>query len=131
MTLTDERVRALFFACLHATGDPVRVEGVVTRTELDRQQLEAHRAEIEALLDELPDQFKQSPGGGGWSFLNACMDKHDNQWTGFHRTMEFLFLLGLGLGVVECSLPRTLWHRLPGSMPYYLIKFPPGARARA
>jgi hypothetical protein len=77
-------------------------------------------AEIRAMLAELPDQYRKS-GGGGWSFLNACDDRHGTQWTGFHRTMEHLFMLGLAIGAVTLLMPRELWDALPGGMPYYMV----------
>ncbi len=72
------------------------------------------------MLDELPDSFKKS-GGGGMSFQNACVDKQGNQWTDFHQRMEQLFQLGIGIGKVELLMPREMWAMLPGGMPYYAI----------
>lgn len=83
-------------------------------------RLEQHKAEIADLLDELPDDFKSSRGGGG-SFLNACFDKHGNQWTGDHIHVEQLFALGIAAGRVQSCFPRELWPMLPGGMPYYVI----------
>jgi len=68
----------------------------------------------------LPEQFKGS-AGGGWSFLNACDDKHGNQWTDLHLRMEQLFQLGIGIGKVKCLMPRAMWSALPGGMPYYAV----------
>lgn len=59
--------------------------------------------------------------GGGWTFLNACHDRHGNLWTGFHRRMEELFMLGLAIGKVHCLFPRDLWDALPGGMPFYMV----------
>lgn len=73
------------------------------------------------MLANLPDTFRKG-GGGGMSFLEACNDRNGTLWTGNHRSMENLFLLGLALGEVVCLLPRTMWYILPGGMPYYMIK---------
>ena len=73
------------------------------------------------MLSELPDEFRVS-GGGGWSFLQACNDRHGTQWTGFHQAMEELFMLGMAAGLVTELLPRDLWDALPGGMPYYAVK---------
>jgi hypothetical protein len=35
--------------------------------------------------------------------------------------MAQLFALGLGIGMVECQLPRELWDMLPGGVPYYVV----------
>jgi hypothetical protein len=119
--LDPNRVEEIFVDCL-ADGreDHVVAEGITCKVGLNPTRLENHRSEIEAMLDELPDEFKRSVGGG-WSFLNACNDKHGNQWTGLHQRMEQLFQLGIGIGKVEAQLPRKMWAALPGGMPYYVI----------
>lgn len=122
--LTAERVNEIFLDCLFRDGENtsnhVMAEGIVTNVGFHPDRLNSHKDEVVAMLDELPDEFKKS-GGGGWSFLNACDDKHGNQWTGLHQTMEQLFLLGIALGKVKCQLPREMWSVLPGGMPYYVI----------
>jgi hypothetical protein len=97
------------------------VEGIVTTVAFSPAAIQAHRADIGALLAELPDSF-QSSGGGGWSFLNACNDRHGVQWTSFQLVMEHLFLLGLAGGQVSELLPRDMWSAFPGGMPYYVVK---------
>ena len=95
-------------------------EGITLSVGFHPERLDSHEKEIVALLDELPDVFKTSTGGG-MSFLQACNDKHGNQWTGLHQRMEQLFLLGIGIGKVKLCLPRDMWAMLPGGMPYYTI----------
>ena len=122
--IDPERVNAIFMDCLFKDGEDtsnhVKAEGITKNVGFHPDRLESHKAEIEAMLDELPEQFKESVGGG-WSFLNACNDKHGNQWTGFHQRMEQLFQLGIGIGKVKCQLPREIWSVLPGGVPYYSI----------
>ena len=72
------------------------------------------------MLENLPLDFQEN-SGGGMSFLKACDDQEGNQWTGLHRRMEELFVLGTGLGKVKCLMPRELWAALPGGMPYYVV----------
>jgi len=124
MKLNPERVNEIFLDCLFRNGEDtsnhVKAEGITSTVGFHSGRLDSHKAEIEALLNELPDEFKKS-GGGGWSFLNACNDKHGNQWTGFHQRMEQLFQLGIAIGKVESQLPREMWSALPGGMPYYVI----------
>lgn len=123
MRLDPQVVEDTFTTCQDNDGDVV-VDGiVVTGVHFDKAQLADHAELIAGLLLELPDEFKAS-GGGGWSFLNACNDRHGNQWTGLHRTMERLFMLGMGIGMVTCQLPREMWDALPGGMPYYVVKTP-------
>lgn len=122
--LNAERVNAVFCDCVFQDGEDTKVhiqaEGITGKVGFHPRRLESHRAEIETMLDELPENFRQS-GGGGWTFLNACNDRHGNQWTGLHLRMEQLFQLGIGIGKVQSCLPRELWSALPGGMPYYII----------
>ena len=123
--LTIERVEAVFVDCLFReeedTSNHVRADGIVRSVGFHPDRLEAHSEEIVELLAELPDAFQQS-SGGGMSFLNACFDKHDNQWTDVHFRMEQLLLLGLATGRVEYLAPRELWSAFPGGMPYFVVK---------
>src|SRR5260370_37754649 len=131
--LTAERVEELFRQCLAATAgqeDAITIQGIVNAAAFRPEAIENHQEDIGRLLAELPEPFQES-GGGGWSFLNACNDRHGHQWTGLHTTMAMLFGLGLGLGLVECLLPRDLCEALPGGMPYYIIKDRPAGQKGA
>lgn len=123
--LTSERVETILNACLFEEGEDtsnhVRADGIVRSAGFHPGRLEEHKDDIIELLAELPDAFQQS-SGGGMSFLNACFDKHDNQWTDVHFRMEQLLLLGLAIGRVEYLAPRELWSAFPGGMPYFVVK---------
>lgn len=119
--LTAEQVEQTFKAC---QGVDVEVDAIVGLVRFDKSKLADHAELVAAMLLELPTEFR-ADGGGGWSFLNACNDRHGNQWTGFHRTMAMLFALGQGIGMVQCQLPREVWDVLPGGMPYYVIRSAP------
>ena len=56
---------------------------------------------IKEMLDELPDQFKESGGGGGWSILDIGNDKHGRIWTRLRSAMEELVILGIAAGLVK------------------------------
>ena len=122
--LNADRVNQIFCDCLYKdsedTSGLVRAEGINCTVGFNPDRLETHKVEIEEMLGELPDGFKESIGGG-WSFLMATHDKHGNQWTGFHRRMEQLFQLGIAIGKVKCLTPRELWSSLPCGMPYYAV----------
>lgn len=124
MTLTAKRVEAIFKDCLFKKGEDtskhIKAMGVVGNVRFHPERLKIHEAEIVAMLDELPNEFKET-GGGGTSFLNAAIDKHGNQWASFHQQIEQLFQLGIGLGKVRSLIPRKLWYTLPGEMPCYVI----------
>lgn len=122
--LDPERVESIFTECLLRHGeDPsnhIEVKGIVVHAIFHPERLQGHKTEIEAMLDELPDEFKQSHGGG-WSFLCACNDRHNYQWTSTHLHMEELFLLGIGISRVRFLLPREEWQFLQGGMPFLVI----------
>jgi hypothetical protein len=125
--LDSQQVADTFNACIADGDEGFEVDMIVSKIRLDKERLANHAELIAAMLLELPDQFRKS-GGGGWSFLNACDDKHGNQWTGLHLRMSELFAMGQGIGMVECQLPRELWDALPGGMPYYIINDQLGPR---
>lgn len=118
-TLTAQGVEQTFAACQSDLGD-IEIDMIVGKVKFDSAKVEEYGEVIAALLLGLPWQFMES-GGGGWSFLNACMDRNDNQWTGLHLTMGKLFALGQAAGVVTCQMPREAWGLLPGGMPYYVV----------
>ncbi len=123
--LNPKTVNKIFHDSLFGEGEDtshyVEAHGVMLRVGFHPERLESHRAAIKEMLAELPTEFQQL-GGGGWSFLNACNDKHGNQWTGEHRTIELLVLLGIAIGKVKFQLPRDVWKVLPGGMPYFVIE---------
>lgn len=95
------------------------VDGIVNTYVFNIERLKRHKNEIKGFLEQLPDQFHLKKGGG-WSFLNACEDKDGNLW-GQHIDMERLFCLGIGLGYVTLPMPKEMWSKLPGQMPFYTV----------
>jgi len=100
------------------------VAGVAHSVIFCRTNLAKNERMIGAMLDQLPIQFKVRDQGGddGWSFLSACLDRDDNQWTTERLTVEKLIMLGIGTGQAKWFLPRELWALLPGGMPYVVVK---------
>lgn len=120
MKLSSSVLREIGKDCVTFDKDnSVIVQGISHTGYYIKEKLEEHRAEIEELLDQLPSNFKKS-SGGGWSFLNACMDKEENQW-GEQIDVELLMMLGIAIGKVEYCLPREMWRMLPGGVPYFVI----------
>lgn len=124
-TLNANRVNEIFTDCLFRDeelppSEYVPAPGITTNVGFHPERVEGYRDEIAAMLDELPDDFQEN-SGGGMSFLNACNDKHGNQWTGMHQTMEQLFQLGLAVGKATCLMSRDKWDALPGGVPYYVV----------
>ena len=122
---TADRVDSTFKACLFKdnedTTDHIVAEGIVSTVGFHPGRIEENREVIHDMLAELPDDFKAS-GGGGYSFLNACLDRHGNQWTGMHQKQEQLVQLGIAINEVEFILPRDMWPAFPGGMPYFTVK---------
>ncbi len=122
--LSADRLDSVFRDCLFREdedhSDSVPAPGIQCPVGFHPGRLASHRGEISEMLAELPDQFRRS-GGGGWSFLNACVDRSGEQWTGLHQRMEQLFQLGEATGLVKCLLPREAWSVLPGGLPYYSV----------
>ena len=123
MELTAGNVADVFVECQcdenteNAKGP---VKGVIHTVYFDLDALRRRHGDIEDLLDELPEGFHEGKGGG-WSFLQACQDRHGRHW-GEHIDMEKLFLLGLAIGRVREPEPMAcLRDVLPGGMPYYVI----------
>lgn len=124
--LSPVNVENVFTACLAENPDAhnaVTVQGIMHTAAFDRAQLADYHDHIAGMLDQLPSAFKRHDqgGGGGWSFLNACMDRDNNLWTGDHLTMEKLFLLGIATDQAQWCFPREMWDALPGSMPYVVV----------
>jgi len=121
--ISAERVESIFADCFFKDGEDsssyVEARGVTFTAGFQPGRLKEHEAEIVAMLEELPNRFRAS-GGGGWSFLNACNDRHGNQW-GEHQDVERLFMLGIATGKAKCQMPKEMWASLPGGMPYYVI----------
>lgn len=116
---------------IETPGEPpegaIVAEGIIANFGFNPDRLEANRDEIVEQLSTLPIEFftGERGGGGGWSFLQACLDNKGEQWTGFHPTMEALFALGMAIDVVACPMPREFWEVLPGGVPYYVVDVEP------
>jgi hypothetical protein len=127
--LTADAVEKIFMDCLYTEeeskgmteppDDSVIVDGILHKFALHPGRLESHREQVRELLKELPSTF-QASGGGGWSFLQACMTIDGDHW-GEHRNMEQLFVLGIGLKLAQWLSDRSLWRAMPGGMPYVVV----------
>ena len=102
-------------------GEYIAVEGLTRNIGFNPERLQAKKQVVKELLRKLPEEFKESVGGG-WSFLNFCKTKEGEQWTGMHLVCEQLVCLGLGLKLLGYLMPREMWKFLPGGVPYIVIK---------
>lgn len=123
MVLTASNVKAVFMRCLFEEGDdtsdPAVGEGILRTFRFHKGRIEEHRQDIKDMLDSLPEEFS-SAKGGGWSFLNACMDNEGNQW-GEQMNAEQLLVLGLASGQASLLMPKEMWHVFPGGVPYFSV----------
>ena len=124
MELTAENVHLTVMKCLFAQDEDhtehVIGQGVKTEMGFHPERLEFQRDTVKGFLDQLPDTFRVS-GGGGQSFLNMCMCSDGRQW-GEHTDMDALCALGNALELVVYPMPKDMWHLLPGGMPYVTYK---------
>lgn len=124
--IAADRVHEIFINCLFKdeeveNGVPIdktiMVEGIVATYGFNSNRVSTYKEEISSMLDNMDITFKK-----GWSFLNLCFDKNENQWTGSHRIMEQLMCLGMAIGKIHfCTTDRDIWTALPGGMPYIVI----------
>ncbi|PZU95550.1 MAG: hypothetical protein DI527_00650 [Chelatococcus sp.] len=127
--LTADRVHEIARHCLFKADEfpedgsmpagAIRVDAVNAAFGFHPERIAEKRADIAALLAELPEAF-MSDKGGGFSFLNACVDRLDRPW-GEHRDVEALLALGLATGLASFLMPRDMWDALPGGLPYFVV----------
>lgn len=129
MELTSDAVDQLVGKCLFTKEEApdgttpdntLIVEGIMRKYGFHPDRVAENADAISALLSELPPEF-QATNGGGWTFLNACYDRHGNQWTGLHAKMEALFCLGIAAGKARWLADRDMWSAFPGGMPYVSV----------
>ena len=122
-TLTAKRVNEIFVDCLFHDGEftnpHVTGEGVMLKAGFHPERLASHKAEIRAMLFELPEKFRTSKGGG-LSFLAGCETKDGAQW-GEHRDLDQLLALGVATEQAMFLVPRDLWPICPGGMPFFAV----------
>jgi len=129
--LTSEKVTEMFLDCFFteeeisgATKPPenaIKVEGISTKVAFHPERLESHREDVKKCLEELSSQY-QPDAGGGYTFLDMCFTKTGEQWTSYHKVMEQLCILAIGLNLGSFLLPRVMWSSLPGGLPYFGVK---------
>lgn len=130
MQLTADNVTNVLKDCLFtqeefvsADGQPEMVKAHAVRMHIGFHpgRLESHRADIEAMANQLLPEFRKEYGGGS-SFLNACVTADGHQW-GEHQNIDELLALGIAIGKMAILMPddRELWQALPGGMPYIVV----------
>jgi len=128
MELTSENVFAVIDDCFAGKDalpvNTITIAGVRVDYIFNPKKVQAHKQNIESMIDQLPLMFRSTGDGAGLggSFLDMVIDINNNQWTDLHGVAEGLLALGIAIGKMDYNLPRSLWHALPGGMPYVYIK---------
>ena len=121
--LTAKRVNEIFVDCLFRDGEftnpHVTGEGVMIKAGFHPERLASHKAEIRAMLFELPEKFRASIGGG-LSFLAGCETEDGTQW-GEQRDLDQLLTLGVATEQAMIPSPRDMWPIFPGGMPFFAV----------
>ena len=123
----SKKVRDILLDCLVQKNEPIKidsvpkepviiVEGIVDNYAFHPERLAAHKQEIADIIAEMNPVFHKS-SGGGWTFLNLCMDKNDVQW-GEQINCQELVALAIATEQGGYCLPKKMWDALPGSVPY-------------
>jgi hypothetical protein len=118
------RVTEILYDCFIKEGEKLKdaseitlVNGIIHKFGFHTKRLQSHAKELNDMIDQLPESFTE-----GMSFLNMCMTKNDEQWTGLPQIQEQLMVLGIAIGRIEYCAPREMWYILPGGMPYIRVK---------
>lgn len=124
MELNAENVDKIFMECLHdpgenADGAPI-AEAIKLRVCFNPIRLKANEGSIRELLNFIHPNFHKSKGGG-WTFLNFCLDRDGDTWTGLHQIMDKLLALGLATEMITFTMSREMWSALPEGMPFLTI----------
>lgn len=121
--INSEEVTKNFMDCIFHAGEPIEgyvaVRGLQLTVGFHPTRLESKREFVKECIAQLHPNFTE---GGGWSFLNLCEDKDGNQWTSFHKVMDELVMLSIGLKLASFPIPLECWSDLPGCMPYVAFK---------
>jgi len=122
--LTAQNVHEIFMGCLFANGEStnefIKAEGVQMNIGFHPGRIKENEENIISMLSDLPDQFMKSKGGG-WSFLNACQDKNNEQWADMHQSVDELLCLGLAISKIKFLFGREMWRDSPGGVPYFMV----------
>lgn len=122
MDLSAENVQAVFTSSLARTAEAtpnLRVSGVYNEFYFSLVRLKDHADNVRGFLGRLSTRFYINRGGG--HSYAAMGYRRDGEHWGGRPDVERLVTLGLGLGLVEYCLDRSLWHLFPSAVPFLRI----------
>ena len=119
--LTTESVNEILNRCLHTPSSHacrrvLNIEGYKNHFSFDPYLLSQEKGNIEALLSQLPTNFKD-----GWSFWEMYRTNDGQSWTTSVKSMEALMVLGIAINKISYLLPKEAWWSLPGGAPYVIV----------
>lgn len=135
--ISAERVHEILKDCLYKEEElnpetpdeppeeAIIAKGIQTIFAFHPERLENHREEVKEILEELPEAFRISKGGG-WSFLNMTttqenilQNRNSPEPWGEQAAAQELACLAIGLGLGEW-IGVEMQEALPGGMPYFV-----------
>jgi hypothetical protein len=102
------RVGAMFGECTYRRVDAEHMLpaiAVQSSVAYYPDLLEARRADIVAMLDELPDGFRER--GPGLQLKECQLTRSGRRWTNADLLVEWLMMLAIGLDLVEMRVRRV------------------------
>lgn len=122
--LSSGSVKEIIIDCAFDAGEDqtgaVLAEGIMKTYGFHPKRLEKRKEDIANLLAQLTKEFQppSKGGGGGWTFLNGCMDKDGHQW-GEQMDVEMLLALGIATDQAKILTTKAMSAALPGGVPYF------------
>jgi len=124
MKLSTNNVISIFDNCLSnkytKKENILNVKSVNFNIKFDLEKILKNTNDINSMINELPNNFKENIGGG-WSFLNIIINNKGEIWTSEHIIADKLVSLGLATNKLSFLLEKDVWKILPGGMPYIII----------
>lgn len=120
--LNPERVVEIYKKCLFKeeeienngpTSEYTMATGVVATTVFNTKRLNENKSDINKMIDMI-ENIQSGP-----HFTALCTDKYGRLWTGEHKIVDQLMVLGLATELLSVPLlPRDMWYLFPESLPY-------------
>lgn len=124
MRLTVENLDSVFQDCVPDSDIEGSIIGecYLSRFAFSEAKIQEHRAEIMAMLLQLPADFMESTLKGGCSVYSANVRADGTIWAKGSEDIERLFALGDAAKCVEAlTTDRNVWLLLPNRQPMYCV----------
>ena len=122
--IDPKEIHDMILDCLFKEGEPtdkfVAASGVVGNFGFHPDRLASYKPKLAEMIGDLHPAFLKEVGGG-WTFLNLCMDKNEHTWTDSQRVADEFLCLCVGNNLAQILIPRDMWSMLPGVVPYVVF----------